>query len=100
MPDWLIELLIFVFIAHFVAFVRLAYIRKDRRYILVSLTFFLLILSFSTRLWWPRAHLGPISIHWDFRIAAWTSTLAVIVMLLKRRFFSSEVEFNRERVSE
>ena len=85
MPEWLVKSLLVIFVIHFVMFARIALRKKDRYYWLVSITFFLLVISFSTRLWFESLHVFDIPAYWIPRVAAWTCTLVAILLAIRRR---------------
>lgn len=86
MPNWLIALLLAIFLIHFVIFARQYYRRKENYYLAASFTFLLLVLTFSIRLWWPDLNIAGYSAFWMFRIGAWISAAVSISWLLYRRF--------------
>jgi hypothetical protein len=85
MPDWLVIALLVVFVIHLVLFLRIALKRRERYYWLVSLTFLLLVISFSSRLWLSDLLIGKIPAYWFPRVAAWGCTITVIVLAIRRR---------------
>ncbi len=92
MPEILVKFLILVFIVHFIAFAWLAYKRREKRYVLVSTTFLLLIGSFSSRLWFHNVRVFSIPLHWALRISAWGFALVAVGMLIVEKFFKPKKE--------
>jgi hypothetical protein len=84
MPQWLIVSLLIVFAIHFVVFSSLFFIRKDRYFAFISITFLLLVLSYSSRIWLGNFHFAGVKLFWAFRMAAWTSALISISMTIRR----------------
>jgi hypothetical protein len=84
MPQWLVNSLLIAFGIHFVAFSSLFFIRKDKYYAYISLTFLLLVLSYSTRIWLGNFHLAGVKLFWMFRVAAWAAALISISMTIRR----------------
>jgi hypothetical protein len=84
MPLWLIVSLLIVFAIHFVAFFSLFFIRKDKYYAYICLTFLLLVISYSMRIWLGDFHLAGVKGFWVFRVAAWISALISISMTVRR----------------
>ncbi len=85
MPEWLVLILLVVFVIHFVVFIRVALKKKERYYWLVSTTFFLLVLSFSSRLWFERIEIAGVPAYWMPRVAAWACTAFAIYLAVQRR---------------
>ena len=85
MPTWLVAVLLFIFAVHLVIFFRLYLRRSEKYYLAASITFLLLVATFSVRLWWNEAQLGGYSLFWVLRIAAWISAAVSIGWLIKRR---------------
>ncbi len=52
---------------------------------MVSTTFALLVLSFSSRIWTPDITLFGHNLHTLFRLSAWVSTTVVLLMVAKDR---------------
>ena len=90
MPEWLVILLLLVFIVHLVIFSRLALKKKLPYYWLVSAVFAMLVASFGLRVFAPEWMLGPLAAYQLFRYFAWllaviTIPWLVIRLLNKRR---------------
>jgi len=85
MPDWLVAGLIVLFAVHLIVFGMLGLKRKERYYLFVCITFTLLIITFSIRLWAPEAEVAGMQLYWVFRIAAWMSAAVSLTMLVRRR---------------
>ncbi len=71
MPYWLRVSLLAVFAIHFFVFLSLFFVRKDRYFAFVALTFLLLVVSYSARLWLGHVGVAGVELSWAFRIAAW-----------------------------
>jgi len=84
MPFWLNIFLIFLFMFHWIAFTRLAMLRGQAYYWLLSLLFFLLTLSFSLRLLNPTLELAGQPLHLLLRYTAWALTGVTIPLLIMR----------------
>ncbi|MCC6201690.1 MAG: hypothetical protein IT494_01640 [Gammaproteobacteria bacterium] len=82
MPVWLIWFLLIVFVAHLAVFARLALRHRNLRYSLVTLTFVLLVASFSLRLGAPEWTIGRMPVHWMLRYAAWAIAAITISWLI------------------
>lgn len=83
MPVWLVWFLLIVFVAHLLAFARLAYRHRSPRYALVTLTFVLLVASFSLRLGAPGWAIGSTPVHWLLRYLAWGFAVISIAWLIR-----------------
>jgi hypothetical protein len=87
MPFWLTVFLAVLFMAHWIAFMRLAIIRGQLYYWLLSLLFLLLTSSFTLRLINPDLSLFGQPVHLLLRYSAWTITavtIPILVLKLKR----------------
>jgi hypothetical protein len=82
MPSWLIVFLAVLFMAHWIAFMRLAIIRGQLYYWLLSLLFFLLTSSFTLRLINTDLSLIGQPLHLLLRYSAWAITAVTIPMLV------------------
>ena len=78
MPEWLVIILLLVFIVHLVIFSRLALKSRLPYYWLVSAVFAVLVVSFGLRAFAPEWMLGPLAGYQLFRYFAWL--LAVITI--------------------
>jgi hypothetical protein len=78
MPEWLVIVLLLVFVVHLVIFSRLALKRRLAYYWLVSAVFLMLVASFGSRVFAPEWMLGPLAAYELFRYFAWM--LAVITI--------------------
>ena len=87
MPNWLVAVLLAVFVIHLIVFFHLFLRWGENYYLAASITFLLLVATFSVRLWWADAQLGGYSLFWVLRIAAWISAAISIGWLLRRRVF-------------
>jgi len=88
MPLWLNIFLAFLFLIHWIAFTRLAVLRGQPYYWLLSLLFFMLTLSFSLRLLSPTLELAGHPLHLLLRYMAWALTgvtIPLLIMKLRRR---------------
>ena len=90
MPEWLVILLLLVFIVHLVIFSRMALKHKLPYYWLVSAVFAMLVASFGLRVFAPEWMLGRLAGYQLFRYFAWllaviTIPWLVIRLLNKRR---------------
>jgi hypothetical protein len=83
MPIWLVWFLLVIFVAHLIAFARLAYLHRNLRYALVTLTFVLLVASFSLRLGAPEWMIGQTPVHWLLRYLAWATAVITISWLIR-----------------
>jgi len=86
MPHWLVLTLLPVFAVHFVIFFYLLIKSKDAYYAFVSCTFFLLVISYSLRLWDENWLLAGLKGYWIFRMAAWSTAAISIYLTIRRRF--------------
>jgi hypothetical protein len=84
MPDGLILFLAFLFLAHWIAFTRLAVIRGQLYYWLLSLLFLLLTTSFTLRILMPDFELMGQPLHLLFRYTAWALAAVTIPMMIFR----------------
>ena len=88
MPIWMNIFLAFLFLVHWVAFTRLAMLRGQLYFWLLSLLFFLLTLSFSLRLLNPTLELVGQPLHLLLRYVAWALTgvtIPILIMRLRQR---------------
>ena len=85
MPRWLVSALLVVFAVHLVAFGRLAAKRRELRFVVVTVTFALLVIAFSLRLWAPRLTLGGVALYWFPRVAAWISAAVSLALYVRHR---------------
>ena len=85
MPDALIPFLIALFAIHFVIFLYLTIKNRKTQHIFVTLTFALLVLSFSCRLLMPEIEIFGHKLHTVLRIFAWISTVIVLSLVVKGR---------------
>lgn len=88
MPLWLNIFLVFLFLIHWLAFTRLAVLRGQLYYWLLSLLFFMLTLSFSLRYLNPTLELAGQPLHLLLRYMAWVLTgvtIPILIMRLRRR---------------
>ena len=84
MPNWLIIFLALLFLAHWIAFTRLAVIRGQLYYWLLSLLFLLLTSSFTIRLLLPDFDIMGQPLHLLFRYTAWALGAVTIPMMILR----------------
>jgi hypothetical protein len=85
MPHWLVVALLIVFAIHCVVFASLFLLRKDKYFVLVSLTFFLLVVSYSLRIWFETWQLAGLKAFFLLRVMAWAMALASISIAIRRR---------------
>lgn len=88
MSDSLITFLIGIFSLHFAIFLYLTIKNRKVQHIFVSLTFALLLLSFSCRLWFPEMEILGHKLHTTLRISAWVSTFTVFSIAVRTRIVS------------
>jgi hypothetical protein len=62
----------------------MSFLRKDKYFAYVSLTFLLLVISYSMRIWFGNFYLAGVKAFWIFRVAAWLSALITIGMTVRR----------------
>jgi len=84
MPLWLNIFLVILFLVHWIAFTRLAMLRGQVYFWLLSLLFFLLTMSFSLRLLHPTLELAGQPLHLLLRYVAWALTGVTIPILIVR----------------
>lgn len=84
MPEWLLIVLLLVFVIHLLVFGRLALKRGGAYYWLVSSVFAALVLSFSSRLWASEWMLAGLPAHQLFRYVAWALAAVTIPWLIYR----------------
>ena len=78
--------LLIIFIIHFAIFLRLAIIHKKDYYVFFSITFFLLILSFSVRLWWYEMEIGGFKSYQHLQMTAWLTTAVALIMTIRSKY--------------
>ena len=84
MPDWLVIMLLLVFVVHLVIFSRLAIKRRLPYYWLVSAVFAVLVISFGLRVIAPEWMLGPLAGYQLFRYFAWLlATITIPWMFIR-----------------
>lgn len=84
----LLIFLISIFALHFGIFLYLAIKNKKVVHRFVSLTFALLVVSFSCRLWVPDLEIAEYNMHMVLRISAWISTAIVLFLTIKKRIIA------------
>jgi hypothetical protein len=84
MPEWLVIVLLLIFVIHLVVFGRLAVNRKLPYYWLVTAVFAVLSISFGLRLFTPQLTLGPLAAYQLFRYFAWLLAAITIPWLVIR----------------
>ena len=82
---WL-KTLLAIFLLHLLVFSLLYLRQRKTHHLFVSLTFFLLTLSFSCRIWAAQVTLFGHDLHVLLRLSAWMSTAVVATILFKNRF--------------
>lgn len=83
MPHWQLIGLLGIFTIHLIIFLRLTVKHRKSYYVLASLSFFLLILSFSLHLWMPALELGGHKVYWYLRVGGWLAAgLSVLLMVV------------------
>ena len=75
-----IKILLAVFAAHLCVFFFLYIKKRQSHHLLTSLTFGLLVLSFSCRIWATHISLFGHDLHVLLRIMAWISTTFVVIL--------------------
>ena len=88
MSDSLLKFLIAIFALHFAIFLYLSIKNRKMQHMFVSLTFALLLLSFSCRLWSPEMQILGHKLHTMLRVSAWMSTFIVFAMAVRTRITS------------
>lgn len=84
MPDWLVISLTLLFLAHFVAFARLAMLRGGGYYLLVTGLFAALTASFAVRGLAPDWAMGGVAVHLWLRYLSWVMAAVTLPMLVVR----------------
>jgi hypothetical protein len=82
--DWIVATLAVIFLIHLVVFARLAIIRGERYYWLVSSVFLVLTASFSLRVFAPGIELAAFPLHLSLRYLAWALAAVTLPMLAWR----------------
>ncbi|GAB4196928.1 MAG: hypothetical protein Tsb002_30640 [Wenzhouxiangellaceae bacterium] len=85
MSNALIIGLLLIFAIHCVLFGRLYVKRREGYYLAATITFLLLVLTYSARLLLPGFEIYGYTLFWLLRIAAWGSALVSISWMIKRR---------------
>ncbi len=85
MSDTLILCLLAVFTLHFGIFLYLSLKNRKTQHMFVTLTFALLVLSFSCRLVLPEVEWFGHKLHTALRISAWMSTAVVLFLSVRGR---------------
>ena len=86
MPEWLVILLLLIFVIHLVIFGRLARKRKLPYFWLVTAVFAMLVASFGLRLFASEWMLGPLVAYQLFRYFAWLLAAVTIPWMMIRLF--------------
>jgi len=86
MPHGLIQFLFILFLLHLLAFARLAVLRREGYYFMLSFVFLLLVASFATWLWLPELRLGSFPVYRILRYLAWLAAAISISWGLRRKF--------------
>lgn len=84
MPDWLVIALALLFLAHLLAFARLAVRRGGAYYWMVTALFAALTASFAVRLLAPDHVVGGMATHLWLRYAAWAVAAVTLPWLIAR----------------
>ncbi len=84
MPEWLVILLLLIFIIHLVIFGRMAVRQKQPYFWLVTAVFAMLVASFGLRGFAPECMLGPLAGHQLFRYFAWLLAAITIPWMVMR----------------
>ncbi len=81
-----IRLLLLVFVIHLILFTRRFVKRRRGSDAIVSLTFLLLVLSYSCRLWAPTWMAFDLAIFSLLRYGAWCTAVLSLALLVRRRW--------------
>ena len=84
MPDWLVVTLAAIFLVHLVVFTRLAALRGEGYYWLISCIFLVLTASFGLRFFAPEIHFSNFPLYLALRYLAWVLALITLPMLVRR----------------
>ena len=84
MPEWLVILLLLIFVIHLVIFGRMAVRQKLPYFWLVTAVFAMLVASFGLRVFAPEWMLGPLAGYQLFRYFAWLLAAITIPWMVVR----------------
>jgi hypothetical protein len=85
MGNFLLKFLFVNFFIHLGLFLWLAATRRKVYYYVLSLTFLLLVLSFSLRIWYPDMEFSGHTLYWYFRMSALATTAAALLLIFRQR---------------
>ncbi len=85
MPRSLLFSILIIFIIHFVIFLRLSLLRRKAHHVLATVSFLMLIMFSSIRLWAPRMMLFGHPVHIYFRISAWFTSATTLAVYVRNR---------------
>ena len=85
LEDFLLKFLLINFAIHLAVFLWLAVKRRKAHHYVFCLTFLLLVLSFSLRIWFPEAEFNGQKLYWYFRMSALATTAAALLLLYRSK---------------
>jgi hypothetical protein len=85
MPKYLFEIIIFIFLVHFILFLRLSLLRRKKSYILATASFLLLIIYASMRVWAPQITFLHHHGYTYFRVLAWGTSATTLTLYIRGR---------------
>jgi hypothetical protein len=85
MPNYFFEIIIFIFLVHFIIFLRLSLLHKKIPYILATASFFLLIAYAAMRVWAPQVMCFHHHGYTYFRVLAWGTSITTLTLYLRSR---------------
>ena len=85
MPNYFFEIIIFIFLIHFIVFLRLSLLHKKMPYILATASFFLLIAYAAMRVWAPQVTFFHHRGYTYFRVLAWGTSATTLTLYIRSR---------------
>lgn len=82
-PSWWPELLLFVFATHMPYFAWRWWKTGERRHAATTLTFALLVVTYTIRVFAPDLRVADVSAFWVARLVAWTSAALSLTLLVR-----------------
>jgi hypothetical protein len=85
MPKYLFEIIIFIFLVHFILFLRLSLLHRKNSYILATASFLLLIVYAAMRVWAPQITFFHHHGYTYFRVLAWGTSATTLTLYVRGR---------------
>jgi len=83
LPAWWPALLLFVFATHLPFFARRWWRTGERRFAATTLTFTLLVVTYTIRVFAPELRVAGVSAFWVARVAAWSAAALSLTLFAR-----------------